>query len=195
MSKHEYEIQQIEARYRRESDSDQNWIYIGIDTQRSGMFKIGLTTRELDTRHSSSQNPFYTLLAAFKVRVDIDEKKVKEIEQSLIREIARSCQLINHYSGKSSEWFYGNPLDMKDFVNDFLYQNYSYEMNCYYCNIRERGIVLGWENERYLYNKPKNLYQMTDTTTQPENPDCYNYGGCGDESCTNCSSNWHLKSR
>lgn len=196
MSMYEYEIQQIDARYRKELSSTKNWIYIGVDTQRTDMFKIGLTTRELDTRHSSSQNPFYTLLVAFKVQVGIDKDKVKEIEQTLIREIARYWKPINHYnSNNRSEWFYGNPLDVRDFANDFLYENYSYEMNCYYCHIRQRGIVYGWENERYLYFKEKNPYKVNDITTQPEDPDCYNYGGCGDENCENCSSNWYLKSR
>jgi len=193
---YEYEIQQIEAKYREELSSTQNWIYIGIDTARTNTFKIGLTTRELNTRHSSSQNPFYTLLVAFKVKINIEKNKVKEIEQALIREIARYCIPINHYnSNNSSEWFYGNPLEIRDFVNDFLYENYSYEMNCYYCDIRQRGIILGWENEHYLHDKAKKPYQVNDITTQPNNPDCYNYGGCHNENCETCSSNWYIKDR
>ncbi|MGC9661198.1 hypothetical protein BFR77_00160 [Acinetobacter pittii] len=193
---YDYEIQYIERKRREEFNSTENWIYIGIDTDRPTMFKVGLTTHKLSSRHSSSQNPFYTLLVAFKVKIGISGTKVKEIETAVLREISKFYQPINHYnSGNRSEWFYGDPLQARDFVNDFLYENYSYEMNCYYCHIRQRGIVYGWENERYLYLKKKTPYKVSDITTQPEDPDCYNYGGCGDENCESCSSNWYLKSR
>ena len=102
----------------------------------------------------------------------------------------------NHYnSGNPSEWFYGNPFEVREFVNNFLYQNFQYKMHGYYCFTRQQGIVYGWENQQFLDGKSRNRYQVNDISNPLPDPDCSNYGGCGDEQCEDCGILWHLKSR
>lgn len=193
---YEYEMQYIENEHNRQFNSTEAWIYIGIDTDRMGMFKLGLTSGELRTRDTSSQNPFYTLLVGFKVKVGISNSEIREIEKAVLTAVSRICQPIYHYnSGNRSEWFYGNPYEIRDFVNYFLYENYSHKMNCYYCSIRQQGIVYGWENEHFLHGKSRNRYQVNDISNPPPDPDCFNYGGCGDDQCEECGDLWHLKNR
>nr|WP_313093224.1 GIY-YIG nuclease family protein [Moraxella sp. CTOTU48268] len=192
----DYKMQVLEDEYKRQYNSVKAWIYIGIDTDRMEMAKIGLTTGELQTRATSSQNPFYTLLVAFKVKVGIDSFQIAQIERAVLTEVAKHYDRIDHYNtGRRSEWFYGDPYEIRDFVQNFLYNEYSKEMNSYYCHIRDQGFINGWENELFLYGKTRNPYQVSDISKPPENPDCYNYGGCGDTECEICGDQWFLKSR
>ena len=68
-------------------------------------------------------------------------------------------------------------------------------MNSYHCGIRDQGFINGWENEHFLHGKTRNPYQVSDISNPPENPDCFNYGGCGDAECETCGDQWFLKSR
>lgn len=190
----DYKIQYLRNEHNRQFSSTEAWIYIGIDTDRMDMFKIGLTTGKLNTRDTSSQNPFYTILTGFKVKVGISKSEIREIEQTVLTEVAECYERINLYnSGNVSEWFWGDPHEARDFVHDFLYESYSNKMNCYYCNIRDIGIIYGWENERILHGKNRKPYEVNDISNPPENPDCYNQGGCGDIDCEKCSGQWFLK--
>lgn len=190
----DYKMYSLEQEQNRQFSSTQAWIYIGIDTQKEGRFKIGLTTNELNTRHTSSQNPDYTLLVGFKIKVGSSDSEIREIERSVLNEVAeRYFPIYHYYSENKSEWFEGDPNEARDFVNDFLYENYSHKMLCGYCDIRQRGIIYGWENEYFLHGKHKNPYQVNDISNSPENPDCYNYGGCGYPDCEKCGNQWFLK--
>ena len=192
----DYKMQSLEDEHKRQYNSVEAWIYIGIDTDRMGMAKIGLTNGELQTRATSSQNPFYTLLVAFKVKVGISSSEIAQIERAVLTEVAKYYEPINHYNtGRRSEWFYGNPYEIRDFVHNFLYNEYYREMNSYHCGIRDQGFINGWENEHFLHGKTRNTYQVSDISNPPENPDCFNYGGCGDAECETCGDQWFLKSR
>jgi hypothetical protein len=190
----DYKTDYLEREHNRQFNSIEAWIYVGIDTLKAGRFKIGLTTNGLNTRHTSSQNPDYTLLVGFKIKVDTTDSEIKEIEKAVLTEVAKAYPPIYHYySGNKSEWFEGDPNEVRDFVNDFLYENYSYKMLCGYCDIRNKGIIYGWENRYVLYGEERNSYQVNDISDPIDNPDCSNYGGCGSTNCETCSDNWFLK--
>jgi hypothetical protein len=190
---YDYKIEYLKNEHNRQFNSVDAWIYIGIDTDRLDRAKIGLTTGQLGTRATSSQNTSYTLLVAFKVKEGVNNYKIKEIERNVLKEVQKYYKPIYHYNtGRQSEWFYGKPEDIRDLVNDFLYENYSWEMNCYYCDIRERGVIYGWENRKFLYDEEMNIYEVNDISNPPENPDCYNQDGCGDVDCEKCSKEWFL---
>jgi hypothetical protein len=192
----DYKIQYLEDEHNRQFNSVESWIYIGIDTDRMGMAKVGLTSGKLQTRATSSQNPFYTLLVGFKVKVGVSSSEIKNIESAILIEVAKYYEPINHYnSGRRSEWFYGDPYEIRDFVHNFLYDKYYAKMNCYHCNIRDHGVIYGWENEWFIYGKNRNPYRVSDISNPPEHPDCFNYGGCGDAECETCGDQWFLKSR
>lgn len=49
---HDYKTEKLEQEQIRQENSNENWIYIGTDTQRPNIAKIGLTTGKLGTRAS-----------------------------------------------------------------------------------------------------------------------------------------------
>jgi len=61
--------------------STTNWIYVGLDLEKPGRAKIGMTTNGLDTRERSSRNTDYELLRGFKVKHDTDEDTIRAIEK------------------------------------------------------------------------------------------------------------------
>ncbi|MBV7502878.1 hypothetical protein [Achromobacter sp. ACM05] len=164
----------------RQENSINGWIYVGLDTRYNNMAKIGLTTGQLGTRASGSQNPFYALLCAFKIKEGVAAGKVSEIEVSIIHYLSQHYKRISHItSGRLSEWFYATPLEMRGVVHDFLYEKYNREMHCYHCSERDIGVIYSWENKKFLSGAPRNPYQATDLSSPPVDAACYMPGGCG----------------
>ncbi|MEX0780844.1 MAG: GIY-YIG nuclease family protein [Balneolales bacterium] len=128
-SGHHYKIEWVENERLRQELSIVNWIYIGVDTRFSNMAKIGLTTSVLGTRASGSQNPFYSLFCAFKIKEGVRADVVKNIEDSIISLLSKNFQRISHVTtGRYSEWFYAAPQEMRVLVNDFLYDMFNSHM-------------------------------------------------------------------
>jgi hypothetical protein len=179
---YDHKSEWIENERLRQDNSTENWIYIGVDTQRNEMAKIGLTTGSLGTRASGTQNPFYTLLCAFKIKAGVDSKKVANIENSVKDFLSQSYQCIPHEnSGRRSEWFYVTPSEMRECVHDFLYEKFSWEMNCYHCDIRDIGVINSWENSKLLQGTKRPRYQASDLSSPPTDPNCFMPGGCGED--------------
>lgn len=179
---HDYKAEWLEQERIKQENSKENWIYIGTDIHRPDMAKIGLTTGKLGTRASGSQNPFYTLLYAFKIKYGVDPKKVSEIEDSVKKYLSKRYKRISHKtSGRLSEWFYVTPKEMRDYVHDFLYENFSWEMHCYHCDIRDVGVIFSWENSELIRGSYRTPYQAQDLSSPPVDPNCYMPGGCGED--------------
>ncbi|UTW48074.1 GIY-YIG nuclease family protein [Bacterioplanoides sp. SCSIO 12839] len=179
---HDYKMEWLENERLRQENSTENWIYIGVDTQRPNMAKIGLTTGSLGTRASGSQNPFYTLLCAFKIKDGVHPKRVAAIEDSVKDLLSKLYSCIPHEtSGRKSEWFYVSPLKMRELVYDFLYQNFNLEMHCYHCNERDIGVIYSWENSKLLQGTSRPPYQANDLSDPPVDPNCFMPGGCGED--------------
>ncbi|HCG7104089.1 TPA: hypothetical protein NJ322_005034 [Vibrio parahaemolyticus] len=101
-----------------------NWIYIGADIERKNWSKIGMTTRGLDTRHTSSQNAGYFIYTAY----NIISGDVHKIESELLDyiESQQDVERLRHFStGSKSECFLINPSDMVNLVETFIERNYS----------------------------------------------------------------------
>ncbi|WP_257284712.1 GIY-YIG nuclease family protein [Endozoicomonas sp. SESOKO1] len=180
---HDYKMEWLENERLRQETSTENWIYIGVDTHRPGMAKIGLTTGSLGTRASGSQNPFYTLLYAFKIKEGVESKRVAIIEDTVKVFLSGLYQCIPHETtGRRSEWFYANPFEMKERVHDFLYEKFSWDMYCYHCDIRDIGVIYSWENSKLLEGSTRPKYQAKDLSSPPVDPNCFMPGGC-DEDC------------
>lgn len=164
----------------RQDNSKKNWIYIGVDTDRDGIAKIGLTTGGLGTRSSSSQNPYYAISCAFKIKKGITPDRVKEVEESAIEFLSKYYKRIPHkISGRPSEWFQVTHLEMQAVVDAFLYENFSREMHCYHCDIKDIGIIFSWANPDFLQGTSRPQYQANDLSSPAVDPDCYTQGGCG----------------
>lgn len=176
----DYKMASCERERLREENSISGWIYVGLDIRYTNMAKIGLTAGQLGTRASGSQNPFYALLCAFKIRERVAPEKIAEIERSVIDLLSQHYERIHHQtSGRPSEWFYVNPFDMREVVHDFLYEKYSEEMYSYYCSERNFGVIYSWENMRFLHGTSRNRYQANDLSSPPVDSACYMPGGCG----------------
>lgn len=164
----------------RQENSTAGWIYIGIDVRHNNIAKIGLTTKLLGTRASCSQNPFYTLLCAFKIKDGVNSDKIHQIEGEVIDLLSRYYQRINHYSSeRPSEWFYGDPSNVRNLVHDFLYDNFNWHMHCYHCNERDLGVIYSWENKQYIENGQRTPYRAIDLSTPPVALECSFPPGCG----------------
>ncbi|WP_152594601.1 hypothetical protein [Massilia sp. BSC265] len=169
----------------RQSNSLIGWIYIGIDTRRPGEVKVGKTTGELGTRASSTQNPYYTLFHAFKVKEGLAPHIIGSIEESTFAMLDGQYDRVTHWgSNKKSEWFKArpgrlllSPEEMAEVVSEFLYQHYSSSMYCYYCPDRDIGVIHGWHNPLVRGNLPP--YQALDHSNPPVAFECYLPGGCG----------------
>src|SRR5690554_6378216 len=165
---YDYITEWLEQERLRLESRPENWIYIGTDTQRQNMAKIGLTTGLLRTRASGSQNPFNTLYFASKIKDGVDSKKVSAIEDSVKEFLSRLYECIPHEtSGRRSEWFYVTPMEMRERVHDFLYENFSWEMHCYHCNIRDVGVIYSWENSKFIGGSSRVPYQAQDLSSPP----------------------------
>ncbi|WP_370203486.1 GIY-YIG nuclease family protein [Alloalcanivorax venustensis] len=176
----DYKVASCEWERLRQKNSINGWIYVGLDTRYDNMAKIGFTTGQLGTRASGSQNPFYALLYAFKIKEGVTPVKVGEIESAVIALLCQYYERIRHKnSGRLSEWFYVNPCEMSRLVHDFLYEKYSGEMYCCHCFDRDIGVIFSWENKKLLSGAPRNPYQANDLSSPPVDFACYMPGGCG----------------
>jgi hypothetical protein len=91
----DYKMAWCERERLRQENSINGWIYIGLDTRFNNMAKIGLTTGQLGTRASGSQNPFYVLLCAFKIKEGVAPEKVAEIEGAVINLLSQRYERIS----------------------------------------------------------------------------------------------------
>lgn len=73
----------VERERLRQENSVEWWIYIGVDVERHHLSKIGLTSGMLGTRATGTQNPFYSLYFAFKVKHGIGEARLKKLRMQL----------------------------------------------------------------------------------------------------------------
>lgn len=120
----DYKMASVERERLRQEHSVNCWIYIGTDIRHNDMAKIGLTAGKLGTRASSSQNPYFTLLCAFKVKEGTSEFHLAEIERSVKAMLASNYEEIAHWGSlRTSEWFRLSPADMRDLVQWFLYED------------------------------------------------------------------------
>lgn len=177
---HDYKKESVENERRRQEISIVNWIYIGVDTRFLNMAKIGFTTGTLGTRASGSQNPFYSLLCAFKIKEGVEPIFAKHIEDSVILLLGQKYQRISHVAtGRLSEWFYADPKEMRALLSDFLYEEFQPDMHSYHCSERDIGVIYSWENRQLTYGGERNQYQANDLSSPPVDPACYMPGGCG----------------
>lgn len=182
MDMYDYENYLVEQRERREENSLDGWIYIGVDIRFDNIAKIGLTTGRLGTRASGSQNPFYALLCAFKIREETNNRRISQIERSAISFLNQYYDRIYHYtSGEPSEWFYAKPFEMKNDIYNFLCDNYFMDMYAYYCNQRNMDVIKSWENPKLLAKKSRPKYEALDFSDPPVDFNCYMPGGCGED--------------
>ena len=178
----DYKMDFLERERLRQENSIRGWIYIGVDIRFNNMAKIGLTEGRLGTRASGSQNPFYALLCAFKIKEGVSRQKISEIESSVIFFFSLLYTRISHYtSGIPSEWFYIEPLQMKDSIHYFLYENYNMDMYCYHCYDRDMGVIHSWGNPKLLTKSSRPEYQALDLSDPPVDANCYMPGGCGED--------------
>lgn len=178
----DYKEAWVEQERSKQNDSTAGWIYIGIDTRHDDIVKIGLTAGLLGTRASGSQNPFYALLCAFKVKDGVDSNIIHSIEDAALNLMNRFYQRIHHVnSGRPSEWFYAPPLEVRDLVHDFVYERFNAYMHCYYCQERGMGVIYSWENTRLLDKGAASPYQAADLSNPPPQFECLMPPGCGAE--------------
>jgi len=178
----DYKTAWCERERLKQENSTDNWLYIGLDIQRNHMAKIGLTTGSLGTRASGSQNPFYALYCAFKIKEGVVSEKVTEIEKGVINFLSKFYSRIPHAtSGRLSEWFDVTPSEMRELVHDFLYDNYNLYMHCYHCPERDIGVIYSWENKKLLEGASRTQYQANDLSSPPVDSRCYMPGGCGED--------------
>jgi hypothetical protein len=177
---HDYKTESLEQEALRQSNSVENWIYVGTDIHRPDIAKIGLTRGRLGTRATGSQNPFFTLLCAFKIKEGVASEKVSAIESAVIGDLSTSYERVRHVTtGRHSEWFRVAPNEMRERVYDFLYKTFIREMYCYHCDLREVGVIYSWENTNILKGSARAPYRAQDLSSPPIDPNCYMPGGCG----------------
>lgn len=178
----DYKAAIVERERLRQENSNLGWIYIGLCTLTPGIAKIGLTTGALGTRASGSQNPFYALLCAFKVKDGTEPRVFSQIESDAIGMLEGCYKRINHVtSGKKSEWFYADPTEFRKLVHDFLYEKYSLYLYCYYCSERDTGVIYSWENNYLVHGRSASSYQANDLSNPPIAFECQVPPGCGAE--------------
>lgn len=178
----DYKADWVERERVRQETSRLGWIYVGVCDRFPGMAKVGLTTGCLGTRASSAQNPFYTLLCAFKVKEGTPPDVFRKIEADTKRMLESMYRRECHVgSGLLSEWFYADPNELRSVVNNFLYENFSWHIHAYYCSERDIGVINSWENERFLYGRPTSAYVARDLSNPPIAFECLMPPGCGED--------------
>lgn len=100
-----------------------NWIYIGDDQSKDNWSKIGKTTKGLNTRHVSSQNPDYSIHTAF----NIVNGNIHKIESELLDYIENTEgveRLYHRSTGSKSECFKLTADQMVGIVEAFIEKRY-----------------------------------------------------------------------
>ncbi|WP_175888358.1 GIY-YIG nuclease family protein [Burkholderia contaminans] len=164
----------------RQENSDIGWIYIARNIRNPHEAKVGKTTIKLGTRASSTGNPYYALLCAFKIKEGVSPDTIEAIEKSTHRMLDENFERIYHVSsGEKSEWFIADPFEVKEMVHDFLYNNHGMHMHCYHCSGRDIGVIYSWENNSSINEGRKPPYQATDCSNPPVSFECFAPPGCG----------------
>ncbi|MDN7999452.1 GIY-YIG nuclease family protein [Burkholderia multivorans] len=181
----DFKSSEVERERLRQENSVIGWIYIGVDTDRPGKSKIGLTSGELGTRASSAQNPDYTLFCAFKIKEGVGIARIKAIEDAIKKMLSQRYRRQSHVESEElSEWFYVDPYELRELVHGFLYKKYSSDMHCYHCDERDIGVIHSWENNRLINGGQRIPYQPMDLSNPPVSSDCLTPPGCGaDREC------------
>lgn len=145
-----------------------DWIYIGADIYRNEWSKIGKTTRGLNTRHTSSQNPGYFLYTAYNiVRGDVHEIETKLLNH--LESISPNKRLVHFSTGSQSECFFVNPNEMTHIAEAFIEDQYS---SCvFYADLPDRPISrYQCQQEVYRrFEKSNILYGLNESITCPFN--------------------------
>jgi len=176
----DYKSAHVERERLRQENSTVGWIYIGLDTRNRREAKVGLTSGALGTRASSTQNPHYALLCAFKVKDGVDSSIIKEIESAVHGMLEqRYARLKRVGTGRKTEWFVVNPFNVRQLVHDFLYENYNKFMHCYHCHERDMGIIYSWKNDQLINGGSRIPYQAADLSNPPIAFECSMPPGCG----------------
>ncbi|MFA0108501.1 GIY-YIG nuclease family protein [Vibrio breoganii] len=126
-----------------------NWIYIGFDVRfpHSPLSKIGITKGKLGTRATGTQNPFYALLIAFKVKPQVSKKELERMEKVIKKELSSYHKPLPHVmTGKDSEWYEIHPQTMKETVEAILEDWFLDKFLGGYCDMQERFIFETWNN-------------------------------------------------
>lgn len=121
---------------------------------------------------------------AFKVKEGTHPQKLKEIETAIKVMLTQRYTPVPHYtSGTLSEVFKISPEEMTAIVNDYLLENYSFNMLWYHCDQRDIGVIEGWESDKYIRGGENLSYQPRDLSNPPVAIECLTPPGCGDPSC------------
>lgn len=175
----------IERERLRQENSVEWWIYIGVDIERLHLSKIGLTSGSLGTRATGTQNTFYTLYFAFKVKHGIGRAKLKEIEDAIIAMLELRYERLSHRTGRKSEWFVISADEMREEIYYFLCQTrYIYDMKGYFCQDRDMWVIETWQNLNLLEGKAMPPYRAKDHSNPPVAFECLMPPGCGALDCT-----------
>ncbi|CAA0113615.1 Uncharacterised protein [BD1-7 clade bacterium] len=114
-----------------------DWIYVGADNSKKDWSKVGKTTKGLNKRHTSSQNPEYYIHTAFEIK----SGDVHEIEKKLLGYIEGlpDVERQRHFStGNKSECFFVSPDEMVGIVECFIERFYG--SSVYYENSLHGGM-------------------------------------------------------
>lgn len=129
----DYKAEYIWERSRLDIESTEIWLYLAADAANDTFAKVGLTMGDLSSRSYSSGNPRYYLFCAFKCKHDLQESKLKSIEDDLLSKLEDRYRYDDgstkrerfHESGRKSECFYD--IDFLEFFKDIhfeLYENH-----------------------------------------------------------------------
>lgn len=176
----DYKSAHVEHEALRQQNSNLGWIYIGVHKGRNDIAKIGMTAGALGTRASGTQNPFFALLCAFKVKEGVAPNVIEKIEDETIQVLESIFERIRHESsGRLSEWFYAEPAIFRKIVHDFLCENFSSHMYCYWCSERDICVIYSWENSGLLGRGATSPYGPDDLSNPPIAFECLMPPGCG----------------
>lgn len=167
----------VERERLRQENSNVGWIYIGLDTRNDREAKIGRTIGTPGSRAGGTQNRYYALLCAFKIRDGVHPSTIELIEGAVHEMIERDYERMRHpRTGRKTEWFSINSFFAKQIVHDFLYEKFNQYMHCYHCHERDKGVIYSWEPP---IDSGRVRYQATDLSNPPVAYECSMPPGCG----------------
>jgi hypothetical protein len=185
MEDRDYKTLWLKQEEQKQANSTDWWIYIGCNPEYPNRSKIGLTSKGLRTRASSTRDPGYGLFYAFKVKHDIGEATLEQIENSIICMLERRyVRVIRRVTRRPSEIFEVTAEEMRDVVYEFLCENFTAYLNAYYDQDRDIWVIYSWQNPYYLVGKDLPPYYAQDNSNPPVAFECLMPPGCGDPDCT-----------
>mgnify|MGYP001185478653 FL=1 len=170
---------------RYQEASLENWIYVGVDVGRPGVSKVGKTTGEMNTRSYGSQNPWFAIKYAFKLRAPMllsshasDERvrlgkernraRVSVIEKAVKEILHGHYRCIHHYtSGKPSEWFEADADCMAALISAFLIERFPNDVIRVGDEHDESTMLMCWKNEELLKKSAMPGYQERGVFSKP----------------------------